>query len=52
MSLHQGPDESLKDYFKRFNQEKLGTKGATNDFIYGALFQGIKKDGPIKLRNS
>jgi len=30
MSLNQGPDELLKDYF-----------------IYGALFQGIKKDGPL-----
>jgi hypothetical protein len=47
MSLHQDHDESLKDYFMRFNQEKLGTEGATDDFIYGALFQGIWKDGPL-----
>jgi hypothetical protein len=24
---------------------KLGTKSATDDFIYGALYEGIKKDG-------
>lgn len=47
MCLHQGPDESLKDYFRRFNQEKLGTESATEDFIYGALYQGIRKDGAL-----
>jgi hypothetical protein len=47
MSLHQGPEESLKDFFIRFNQERLGAKSVTNDFIYGALFQGIKKDGAL-----
>jgi hypothetical protein len=46
MSLHQGPEESLKNFFMRFNQERLGVESTTNDFIYGALFQGIKKDGP------
>jgi hypothetical protein len=45
MSLHQGPNESLKDYFKRFNLKKLGTESIIDDFIYGALFQGIRKDG-------
>jgi hypothetical protein len=47
MSLHQDHDDSLKDYFMRFNKENLGTEGATDDFIHGALFQGILKDGPL-----
>jgi hypothetical protein len=47
LSLRQGPNESLKDYLWRFNQEKLETKSAPDDFIYGAIFQGLKKDGPL-----
>jgi hypothetical protein len=37
----------LKDYLWRFNQEKLETESALDDFIYGAIFQGLKKDGPL-----
>jgi hypothetical protein len=47
MSLHQGPDESLKDFFMRFNQVRIETEAATNDLIYGALFQRIQKDGAL-----
>jgi hypothetical protein len=47
MSLHQGPEESLKDFFMRFNQARLDAESATDDFIYGALFQGIRKDGAL-----
>ncbi|XP_062155172.1 uncharacterized protein LOC133863226 [Alnus glutinosa] len=47
MSLHQGPEESLKDFFMRFNQARFEAEAATNDFIYGALFQGIRKDGAL-----
>jgi hypothetical protein len=45
--VRQGPNESLKDYLWRFNQEKLDTKSARDDFIYSAIFQGLKKDGPL-----
>jgi hypothetical protein len=38
MSLHQGLEESLEDFFMSFNQERLGAESATDDFIYGALF--------------
>jgi hypothetical protein len=38
MSLNQGLEESLKDFFMSFNQDRLGAESATNDFIYGALF--------------
>jgi hypothetical protein len=48
-SERQGPNESLKDYLWRFNQEKLDTESATDDFIYGAIFQGLKKDGPLMV---
>jgi hypothetical protein len=37
----------LKDYLWRFNQEKLDTESALDDFIYGAIFQGLKKNGPL-----
>jgi hypothetical protein len=47
LSMRQGPNESLGDYVWRFNQEKLDTESAPNDFIYSAMFQGLKKDGPL-----
>jgi hypothetical protein len=47
LSVQQGPNESLKDYLWRFNQEKLDTESAPDDFIYGAIFQGLRKDGPL-----
>jgi len=47
LSVQQGPNESLKDYLWRFNQEKLETESALDDFIYGAIFQGLKKDGSL-----
>jgi hypothetical protein len=47
MSLHQGLEESLKYFFMRFNQAPLEAEAATDCFIYGALFQGIRKDGAL-----
>lgn len=47
MSLHQGPEESLRNFFLRFNQARLEAETATGDFIYGALFQEIRKDGAL-----
>jgi hypothetical protein len=47
MSLHQGPEESLRNFFLRFNQARLEAETATDYFIYGALFQGIRKDGAL-----
>jgi hypothetical protein len=31
----------------RFNQARVEAETATDDFIYGALFQGIWKDGAL-----
>jgi hypothetical protein len=45
--MRQGPNESLRDYLWRFNQEKLETESAPDDFIYSAIFKGLKKDGPL-----
>jgi hypothetical protein len=50
MSLHQGPDESLEDYIIRFNQEKLATENLSKEFIFAALYQGIRKDGPLMAK--
>jgi hypothetical protein len=47
LSMHQGPNESLRDYLWRFNQEKLETKSAPDDFIYSTISQELKKDGPL-----
>jgi hypothetical protein len=47
LSMHQGPNESLRDYLWRFNQEKFETKSAPDDFIYCTIFQELKKDGPL-----
>jgi hypothetical protein len=47
LSVRQGPNESLKDYLWRFNQEKLEMESVLDDFIYGTIFQGLKKDGPL-----
>jgi hypothetical protein len=47
MSLHQGPEESLKNFLMRFNREKLTIEDAIEEFIHCALFQGIKKGGPL-----
>jgi hypothetical protein len=49
MSLEQGPDESLKSYIMRFNQEKLDVESSTEEFIFVALYRGIKKGGPIMV---
>jgi hypothetical protein len=47
--MRQGPNESLRDYLWRFNQKKLDTESAPDDFIYSAIFQGLKKDGPLMV---
>jgi hypothetical protein len=39
--------QKLTDYLWRFNQEKLETESGPDDFIYGAIFQGLKKDRPL-----
>jgi hypothetical protein len=47
MSIQQGHNESLKDFLQRFNQERLTTENPTEEFVHSALYQGIKKDGPL-----
>jgi hypothetical protein len=47
ISLRQGPEESLKSFLIRFNQERLATEGAIKEFVYCTLFLGIKRDGPL-----
>jgi hypothetical protein len=45
MTIRQGPDESLKSYLMHLIQEKLATKSQTEEFVFCALYQDIKKDG-------
>jgi hypothetical protein len=47
MSLRQGLEESLKSFLMPFNQERLATEDTTEEFVYCALFQGIKRDGHL-----
>jgi len=47
MSIQQGRDESLKEFLQRFNQARLTTESPTEEFVHSALYQGIRKDGPL-----
>jgi hypothetical protein len=47
MSVQQGRDESLKEFLQRFNQVRLTTESPTEEFVHSALYQGIRKDGPL-----
>jgi hypothetical protein len=47
MSIQQGRDESLKEFLQRFNQARLTTESLTEEFVHSALYQGIRKDGPL-----
>jgi hypothetical protein len=42
MSIKQGRDESLKELLQRFT-----TESPTEEFVHSALYQGIRKDGPL-----
>jgi hypothetical protein len=45
MTIKQGPQESLRSYLLRFNQERLTAKSQSEQFIHCAIYQGIRKDG-------
>jgi hypothetical protein len=47
MTIKQGPQESLRSYLLRFNQERLATETQNEQFIHCAVYQGIKKDGAL-----
>jgi hypothetical protein len=44
MSIKQGPQESLRSYSLRFNQERLAAESQSEQFIHCAIYQGIRKD--------
>ncbi|XP_062171004.1 uncharacterized protein LOC133876775 [Alnus glutinosa] len=47
MTIKQGPQESLRSYLLRFNQERLAAETQNEQFIHCAIYQGIKKDGAL-----
>ncbi len=47
MTIKQGPQESLRSYLLRFNQERLTAKSQSEQFIHCAIYQGIRKDGAL-----
>jgi hypothetical protein len=47
MTIKQGPQESLKSYLLRFNQERLAAETQNEQFIHCAIYQRIRKDGAL-----
>jgi hypothetical protein len=47
MTIKKGPQEFLRSYLMPFNQERLASESQTKEFIHCAMYQGIKKDGPL-----
>jgi hypothetical protein len=47
MTIKQGPQESLRSYLLRFNQERLAAESQNEQFIHCAIYQGIRKDGAL-----
>jgi hypothetical protein len=47
MTIKKGPQESLKSYLLRFNQEGLAAESQNEQFIHCAIYQGIRKDGAL-----
>jgi hypothetical protein len=47
MTIKQGPQESLRSYLLRFNQERLAAESQSEQFIHCAIYQGIRKDGAL-----
>jgi hypothetical protein len=48
LTLHQGKDESLKDFMLRFNREKLEVDTPDDKTLLCALMQGVRGEGPLK----
>lgn len=49
MSIQHRRDESLKEFFQRFNQASLTTESPTEKFVHSTLYQGIRKDEPLMV---
>jgi hypothetical protein len=47
MTIKQGPQDSLRSYLFRFNQERLVAESQNEQFIHCAIYQGIRKDGAL-----
>ena len=47
LTLHQGKEETLKDFMLRFNKEKLEVNSPDDKTMLNALMQGIRAKGPL-----
>jgi len=47
--VNQRPNESLKEYIMRFNQEKMYVKNSTNERVFAALYSGIWANRPLMV---
>jgi hypothetical protein len=47
LTLHQGNEETLKDFMLRFNKEKLEVNSPDDKMMLNALMQGIRAEGPM-----
>jgi hypothetical protein len=47
LTLHQGKEETLKDFMLRFNKEKLKVDSPNDKTMLNVLMQGIRVEGPL-----
>jgi hypothetical protein len=50
LTMHQGKDESLKDFMICFNKEKLEVDSPDKKIILNALMRGVKAGRPLMAR--
>jgi hypothetical protein len=47
LTLHQGKEETLKDFMLHFNKEKLEVDSSDDKTMLNALMQGVRMEGPL-----
>jgi hypothetical protein len=47
LTMHQGKEESLKDFMLRFHKEKLEVDTPDDKMMLCALMQGVRAEGPL-----
>jgi hypothetical protein len=47
LTLHQGKEETLKDFMLHFNKEKLEVDSPYHKMMLNALMQGVRAEGPL-----
>jgi hypothetical protein len=50
LTMHQGNEESLKDFMLRFNKEKLEVDSPDDKTMLNTLMQGVRVEGPLMVK--